>query len=389
MKKILTLLLTGALAFGVAACTSTTDHTHTPTAPTPPTTPTTPTTPITPAPTTFRIAMVTDIGDIDDGSFNQGTWEGVVAFAEANNISHRYYRPLEQGTAASMDAIALAVRAGAEVIVTPGFLFEPAIYEAQKLYPNVKFILIDGVPHAGDYATYETASNTLSVLFEEQESGFLAGYAAVKEGFRDLGFLGGIAVPAVVRFGIGFIAGANYAAAESGLTINLGTPNYLNLGNFGSSDENKVVAATFYLQGREVIFVAAGAAGFNAMSAAEEVDNKWVIGVDVDQGPASSRVLTSAMKALDVAVQDGLQAWLDGTWEGGRTVFMNATNNGVALPMATSRFTNFTLADYERIYALIASGELVVPRDYVALVTFATTYGIDPTTLPTEAKIIG
>jgi basic membrane protein A and related proteins len=389
MKKILTLLLTGALAFGVAACTSTTDHTHTPTAPTPPTTPTTPTTPITPAPTTFRIAMVTDIGDIDDGSFNQGTWEGVVAFAEANNISHRYYRPLEQGTAASMDAIALAVRAGAEVIVTPGFLFEPAIYEAQKLYPNVKFILIDGVPHAGDYATYETASNTLSVLFEEQESGFLAGYAAVKEGFRDLGFLGGIAVPAVVRFGIGFIAGANYAAAESGLTINLGTPNYLNLGNFGSSDENKVVAATFYLQGREVIFVAAGAAGFNAMSAAEEVDNKWVIGVDVDQGPASSRVLTSAMKALDVAVQDGLQAWLDGTWEGGRTVFMNATNSGVALPMATSRFTNFTLADYERIYALIASGELVVPRDYVALVTFATTYGIDPTTLPTEAKIIG
>jgi basic membrane protein A len=383
MKKVLTLVLTTVLALSLAACGTGMDHTPTTPAPTTPT----PTTPTTPAETTFRIAMVTDIGDIDDGSFNQGTWEGVVAFAEANNITHRYYRPLETGTAASLDAIALAVRGGAEIIVTPGFLFEPAIYEAQRLYPNVKFILIDGVPHAGDYATYETAPNTLSVLFDEHESGFLAGYAAVKEGFRDLGFLGGIAVPAVVRFGIGFIAGANYAAVESGLTINMGTSNYLYLRNFGSTDENKTVAATFYLQGREVIFVAAGAAGFNAMSAAEESNNKWVIGVDVDQGHASSRVLTSATKALDVAVQDGLQAWLDGTWEGGRTIYMNATNNGVALPMETSRFNNFTLEDYARIYDLIATGEVQVPIDYDALLVFADLYGIDSSTLPSAARI--
>ena len=167
---------------------------------------------------TYEIAMVTDAGDIDDKSFNQGTWEGIVEFAEENDLTYKYYKPTEVSNDAYVAAIDLAVAAGAKVVVTPGFLFEPAVYTAQTKYPNVIFVLIDGVPHPGDYTTFNVADNTRSILFRENESGFLAGYASVMEGFRELGFMGGIAVPAVVRFGLGYVAGAYYAAKELGAT---------------------------------------------------------------------------------------------------------------------------------------------------------------------------
>jgi len=389
MKKVLTLVLAGTLAFSLAACGTTENTTAKPDTNTGPDTPvvTEPAPEPTPAPAEegFRIAMITDIGDIDDGSFNQGTWEGVEAFAEANGITYRYYRPLAVSDNDYLDTIALAIDGGAEIVVTPGFLFEPAIYEAQKMFPDVKFILIDGVPHAGDYATYEIAPNTLSVLFDEHESGFLAGYAAVKDGLTELGFLGGIAVPAVVRFGIGYLAGAAYAAKEDAVAVDLSR--YLYLGNFDASDDNKNRAASWYLLGTEVIFVAAGAAGFSVAAAANEVD-ALMIGVDVDQAGIGDSVLTSAMKALAVATQDGLQAWLDGTFEGGRTVYMNATNDGVALPMDTSRFTTFDVAIYDVIFARIATGELTVPKDYAGLLDFAATNGLDTTTFP-DASTVG
>jgi basic membrane protein A and related proteins len=389
MKKVLTLVLAGVLAFSLAACVTIEDTTPTPDTTTGPDTPvvTEPAPEPTPAPVEegFRIAMITDIGDIDDGSFNQGTWEGVEAFAEANGITYRYYRPLAVSDNDYLDTIALAIEGGAEIVVTPGFLFEPAIYEAQKIFPDVTFILLDGVPHPGDYATYEIASNTLSLLFDEHESGFLAGYAAVKDGLTDLGYLGGIAVPAVVRFGVGYLAGASYAAKEDGVTIDVSRYEYL--GNFEASDDNKNKAASWYLLGTEVIFVAAGAAGFSVSAAADEA-GALMIGVDVDQARIGDSVLTSAMKALAVATQDGLQAWLDGTFEGGRTVYMNATNDGVALPMDTSRFTTFDVAMYDAIFARIATGELTVPKDYAGLLDFAATYGLDTTTLP-DAPTVG
>jgi basic membrane protein A and related proteins len=334
------------------------------------------------------IAMITDIGDIDDGSFNQGTWEGIKEFGEENNIPVKYYRPLEVSDNSYLDAIALAIEQdGADVVVTPGFLFEPAIYQAQALYPDVLFILIDGVPHAGDYATYEIAPNTLSVLFDEHESGFLAGYAAVKEGFTELGFMGGIAVPAVVRFGVGFVAGAHYAALQEGIDFSFADDRYIYLGDFAASDVHKVQASTWYLEGTEVIFAAAGAAGFSVMSAAEERDG-WVIGVDVNQANQSDTVLTSAMKALGTAVKDGLGAWLAGTFEGGRTVYMNASNIGVELPFVASRFENFTLEEYLTIYALIKD-QVEVPANHEELIQFAQKYGITTTDIPVKSTIGG
>lgn len=137
-----------------------------------------------------EIALITDVGTIDDKSFNQGSWEGVAAYAKENNISHKYYKPSEKSDDAIMTSIDLAVKGGAKVIVCPGFLFEVPIYNAQVKYPDIKFILIDGAPHNGDY-NYDIKENTKAIYYAEEQAGFLAGYAAVQEGYRNLGFMGG------------------------------------------------------------------------------------------------------------------------------------------------------------------------------------------------------
>ena len=347
MKRLFTLLAALVLVFTVAACGAEEEG--------------------------FAIAMITDAGDIDDESFNQGTWEGIVGYAEANDITHKYYRPAEVSDEAYLETIDLAVEGGAEIIVTPGFLFEVAIYNAQTKYPDINFVLIDGVPHAGDYATYNIESNTQSILFDEHESGFLAGYAAVAEGYTNLGFMGGIAVPAVVRFGVGFVAGAHTAADELGVTITFPENRFEYLGNFDASDENKVKALAWFEEGTEVIFAAAGGAGTSVMSAAEDV-GATAIGVDVDQGYISDTVLTSAMKDLGTAVETALVDHFEGTFTGGDTLQMNAANDGVALPMETSRFENFTQTDYDTLYARIP--DIDIPASPEELVTFLEPLGI-------------
>lgn len=320
---------------------------------------------------TYEVAMITDAGEIDDKSFNQGTWEGIVEFAEENNLTYKYYKPTEVSDDAYVAAIDLAVAGGAKIIVTPGFLFEPAIYAAQTKYPEVFFVLIDGVPHPGDYTTFNVADNTRSILFKEQESGFLAGYASVLEGFRELGFMGGIAVPAVVRFGIGYVAGAYYAAKELNLAdFEFAADRYDYLGTFGPSDDIKSQAAGWYTAGTEVIHVAAGGAGNSVMAAAEEATDKWVVGVDIDQSSQSETVITSAMKALAVVVQQALQDYLDGDFVGGQTLTLGAAEDAVALPFATSLFENFTEVQYNAILAKVVNGTVVVPSSVSELATF-------------------
>jgi basic membrane protein A and related proteins len=310
----------------------------------------------------YPIAMITDSGDIDDKSFNQGTWEGIVEFAEANDLRYKYYKPTEVSDDAYLAAIDLAVAGGAEVVVTPGFLFETSVYAAQTKYPDVIFILIDGVPHPGDWTTFEVTDNTRSILFREEESGFLAGYAAVMEGFRNLGFMGGIAVPAVVRFGAGFLYGAGVAAQELEVTIDV--TNYEYLGTFAPSDDVKTKAASWFSTGVEVIFVAAGGAGNSVMAAAQEATDKYVIGVDIDQANQSPTVITSAMKALGVVVQQALQDYVDGTFVGGETLVLGAAEQAVALPGGESfRFVNFTQAQYAAILGRLKAGEFTIPTE--------------------------
>ncbi|MGE4272155.1 MAG: BMP family protein [Desulfitobacterium sp.] len=317
----------------------------------------------------FEIALITDKGNIDDKSFNQGSWEGVVEFAEANNVTHKYYKPEEASDTGYLAAIDLAVTGGAKVIVTPGFLFEVPIFEAQTRYPEVKFILLDGTPHTADYKTFETKENVASVLYAEEESGYLAGYAAVMDGMTKLGFMGGMAVPAVQAFGYGYLQGAEAAAAELGLADGAVSAIYHYTGDFAETDTNKATAKTMYQGGTELIFACGGSVGKSVMSAAAEAGKK-VIGVDVDQRYDSETVITSATKGLRASVVQVLESiYKTNTWSNfaGKTTYFDAKNDGIGLPTvvldkpdgnAFDRFQKFTKEQYAKAYATLIDGSV-------------------------------
>lgn len=335
MKKILVLISVLLVVFGLTACAKTE-------------------TPKTEEPTGYELALVTDIGTIDDKSFNQGAWEGVVKYAEENGLTYQYYKPAEATDAAYVAAITEAVDGGAKIVVTPGFMFAPAVYEAQDLFPEVKFVLLDADPHTADYATFRIEKNVYAVYYAEEQSGYLAGYAAVKEGYTKLGFMGGMAVPAVVRFGYGFLQGADKAAQELGVDV---TVNYKYLNSFAQDTAWATEAKSWYSEGTEVIFAAAGGAGLSVMAGADEVGAK-VIGVDVDQSSNSKSVLTSAMKGLTKSVYDALTDFYAGSFKGGEIVTLDVTVDGVGLPAIASgnnAFTKFTQADYDTIYAALVA----------------------------------
>jgi basic membrane protein A len=346
----------------------------------------------------YEIAMVTDSGGIDDKSFNQSTWEGIIEYAEANEKTFKYYKPREVSDKAYLRAIKLAVRGGAKIVITPGYLFETAIYEAQTLYPEVKFVLLDGEPHSPDDPateaydpTYETKANTLNVLFDEHEVGFLVGYVGVKSGkFTNLGFFGGMSVPAVQRFGIGYIAGAYYAADEMDITITFSADYYEYLGSFAPTPEAQTKAAAWYSAGVQVIFAAAGGAGSSAMSAAEEATDKWVVGVDADQSGDSTSVITSALKGVGEAAIEALEDFYGNTWVGGRTISLGAVDGAVALPSDFSRFGTYETAAqtaYAYILPLVVDGTIVVPtNDKASLGAFLTELGVANAALVEKAE---
>lgn len=303
----------------------------------------------------YELALVTDLGTIDDKSFNQGAWEGMKKYAEENGISYKYYQPQEGTTDAYIETIGLAIEGGAKLVVCPGFLFEEPVYAVQDQYPEVSFILLDGEPHDADY-NYATKENVMPILFQEDQAGYLAGYAAVKDGNTKLGFMGGMAVPAVIRYGYGFVQGADAAAQEMGVDVEV---MYNYTGAFAATPEAQAMAASWYQNGTEIVFGCGGAVGNSVMAAAEEAGAK-VIGVDVDQSPESETVVTSAMKQLSVSVYDGVKAFYDGSFPGGSTTVFTAANDGVGLPMETSKFEAFTQADYDALYAKLSAGEIEI-----------------------------
>jgi basic membrane protein A len=309
-----------------------------------------------------ELALITDLGTIDDKSFNQGAWEGLVEYAKDKNISHKYYQPAEQSDHAYLGGIDLAVKGGAKVVVTPGFLFEVPVYIAQDRYPDVTFILIDGSPHNGEYTDFKVGPKTVGVSYAEEQAGYLAGYAAVKDGMRKLGFMGGMAVPAVVRFGYGFVQGANDAGVELGLDKGAITVKYHYTGAFAASPEAQALAASWYNDGEEVIFACGGAVGNSIMAAAEQAGKK-VIGVDVDQSGESPSVMTSAVKELKLSVFELIKDFYEGGFPGGLDVIYSAENDGIGLVLDNAKFTNFTKDDYDAIYAKLKSGQVKIMRD--------------------------
>lgn len=276
----------------------------------------------------YELALITDIGTIDDKSFTQGSWEGLKKYAEEKGITYKYYKPAGKDTDSKIDSIYLAISSGAKLIVTPGYLFEPAIYKVQDIYPEINFVLLDGTPQDGTYT--------------------------------NLGVMGGMAEPSVIRFGYGFVQGADYAAKELGIkNIKI---DYTYIGGYEPTPEVQTKASSWFIKGVQVIFAPAGGAGNSVMSAAEQ-NKGYVVGVDVDQSVESPTVITSAMKMIGESVYNAIDEFYKGNFPGGNSVILDAKVHGIGLPMETSKFKNFTKEDYDNIYQKLVDGSVKILKD--------------------------
>ena len=398
MKKFFALLLSLAMVLALVACgqkeTTTPDDTQAPDDTTPE--------------VEYKVAMITDYGDITDQSFNQTTYEACKAFAEDNSIEFSYFKPAGDNTADRVAMIEKAVDEGFNVIVMPGYAFGGAIVEAAPEFPDVKFIALDvaagdlletAVAKAGesydytpenwDLSKYVDMSNVYCAVYQEELCGYMAGYAAVKLGYKNLGFLGGMAVPAVVRYGYGFVQGVDAAAADMGLTdVKV---NYIYGGQFFGDADITAVMDTWYQGGTEVVFACGGGIYTSAVDAAKKANAK-VIGVDVDQAGVIAKyaagdgadeatiaqyldlTVTSAMKGLYPATYDTLtDVIVNGNWEKyvgkietlGLVSGTDPEANYVQIPMGdgTQWSDSFTQDDYKAMVADMFDGKVTVSND--------------------------
>ena len=326
----------------------------------------------------YVIAMVTDVGQLKDKSFNQGTWNGVKLYANETGKSYKYYQPANGDSATDEDryqAYKAAIDGGAEVIVAPGFLQEAAMVRAASEYPDVKFVFIDGYPLSD--ANGNALNNVVGVAFHEEQCGYLAGYAAVKEGNTKLGFTGGGGGtnPAVNRYGYGFVQGAQAAAAEDGVNVEMNY-SYLYGDGYSASAELQTQISGWYSNGTEIVF-ACGGSMCNSVFAAAAANNALSIGVDVDQSAESNTVMTSAVKGLSEAASLMLGRFYDGKWDevGGQAVNLGVDEDAVGLPFATSQFEVITEADYNALVdGMKTGGSLEVKGDYDAFLAGSETY---------------
>ena len=322
----------------------------------------------------YQVAFVTDVGQLKDKSFNQGTYDGVKLYAAANGLSYKYYQPANGSEATDddrYDAMKAAVEGGAEVVVCAGYLQEAALKKAAIEFPDTPFVFIDGYPLSDDAGN--VLANVAGIAFKEEQAGYLAGYAAVKDGFTKLGFSGGGGGtnPACCRFGYGYVQGANDAAKELGVTVDMNY-SWQYGATFSASTELQTMISGWYANGTEIVF-ACGGSMFQSIAAAASANDGYVIGVDVDQSGESDYVVTSAMKGLSDAVQWAVGHVYDGTFDtiGGVATSLGVENNSVALPTADAswRFETFTVAEYEDLYQQMLDGTLVVDANYDNLET--------------------
>lgn len=313
-----------------------------------------------------KIALVTDVGTIDDESFNQATWEGVKQYGDAHSIEYTYYQPTEDSTEERINQIDLAISEGATVVVMPGYLFGETLSEVQKTYPDVNFIALD--VSEGDM-TAPIESNAYACTFSEEQAGYLAGYAAVKDGYTKLGFLGGMAVPAVIRYGYGYVQGINAAAQELGVEVEV---KYTYGGQFYGDANITAKMESWYAEGTEIVFACGGGIYTSAMEAALNYKG-MIIGVDVDQhsigeGNAYNPVLTSAMKGLTATVVDKLDAYFTGNWAsiGGQVQNLGlADGDYIGLPTdnASWAFKTFTKDEYQSLLSGIKDGSIAISNN--------------------------
>ena len=366
MKKFIALFLALVMVFALCACGEKA----------PAETPEAPADPETPAELTadaiaddmtsedgkYEIAFITDVGQLKDKSFNQGTYDGVKLFAAKNDLTYKYYQPANGDAATDddrYDAMKAACENGAKVVVAAGFMQSAALEKAAKEFTDVNFVFIDGWDMG--------LANLAGIAFAEEQPGYLAGYAAVMDGYTKLGFCGGGGGtnPACIRYGYGFVQGADAAAKAKGVNVEINY-SWEYGASFSASPELQTMASGWYTNGTEVIF-ACGGSMFQSIVAAAAANDGAVIGVDVDQSFESDTVITSAMKGLSASVEWACAKAYDGTWAeiggNGTGTSLGAADGAVGLPTATWSLEGWTVEAYEAMLAEIASGTLVIDNN--------------------------
>jgi basic membrane protein A len=322
----------------------------------------------------IRVAMITDYGDITDESFNQTTYEACKEFSSANNLQFNYYKPASDTTADRVGMVEAAIADGYNVVVMPGYAFGETITTVADIYPDVYFVALDvSQSDLGD--DYTLPSNVFCAVYQEELAGYMAGYAAVKLGYTKLGFLGGMAVPAVVRYGYGFVQGADDAAAELGITDQVSVEYAYGNQFWGDADITAAMDNWYGNKNVEVVFACGGGIYSSAAEAAQKVGAK-VIGVDVDQAAtidkyAEGMTVTSAMKGLAATVKAVLTDILAGNWAdySGKVETLGLVSgtdpeaNYVQLPSSTQWADGFQESDYVELVGKLFSGEIVVSND--------------------------
>ena len=305
----------------------------------------------------YEVAFVTDVGQLKDKSFNQGTYDGVKLYAYNNSNSYKYYQPANGDQATDddrIDAMKASCEAGAKVVVCAGFMQAGALETVAKEYPDVNFVFIDGWDLG--------LPNVAGISFQEQECGYFAGYAVVKEGFEKLGFSGGGGGdnPACCRYGYGFVQGANAAAKELGKTVEI---NYTwQYGaSFSPSAELQSLISGWYANGTEVVFSCGGSI-FDSITAAASANDGFVVGVDSDQSGESDTVITSALKDVGAAAAWAVGKTYDGTWSeiGGKETKLGASDNATGLPTATWSMKNYTVDEYTKLREDVIAGKVEI-----------------------------
>lgn len=327
----------------------------------------------------YKVAMITDSGDITDQSFNQTTYEACKAFCEANEVEFNYYKPDGDSDDARIASCDQAIADGYNVIIMPGYLFAATLVEQSPLYEDVKFVALDlsegdilGAGDSEDVTECYNTANTYCAIYQEEIPGYMAGYAAVKLGYKHLGFLGGMSVPAVIRYGYGFVQGANDAAVELGIESEV-TVEYVYGGQFyGDADITAYMDTWYSTNGVEVVFACGGGIYTSAAEAAAKVGGK-LIGVDSDQAPVidaygEGMTVTSAMKGLaqtvttvlnETIVNDNFDSFA-GKIECLGLVSENPAENYVQLPDSTLWADGFTQDDYAALVASILKGDVTI-----------------------------
>ena len=324
----------------------------------------------------YEVAFITDVGQLKDKSFNQGTFDGVKLYAANNKLSYKYYQPANKDQATDDDryeAMKAAVENGAKVVVCAGFMQEGALRMAAKEFPNVSFVFVDGYPITEEAGVdgSPVLKNVAGIAFKEEQCGYLAGYAVVKEGFTKLGFTGGGGGtnPACCRYGYGFVQGADAAAKELGVKVDMNY-SWQYGASFSTSPELQTMVSGWYEAGTEVVFACGGSMFASVAAAAGAADGK-VVGVDVDQSTESDTVITSAMKGLADSVQWALGKFYSNEFAsiGGVGTSLGANENAVGLPTATWSLTKWTVDEYNTMLKDIVDGKITIDSDYNNLKT--------------------